>query len=218
MPEMDGIAVAEALRESGVDGSRIVLLTPVASTRMAELLARGAIGGHLAKPVLERDLAALLRRMAPGREEARGAGEPVQAAQPDRSTVAGMRVLVVDDNPVNRMLASRMLAKMAQNGREAFEKWQQGSYDAILMDVQMPGMDGFEATHLIRDAESLAGPVLPGTPIVAMTAHAMVDDRDRCLSAGMDGYVAKPVSLAALAEALAQAGRLGRQPHQPPRK
>jgi two-component system, sensor histidine kinase and response regulator len=115
------------------------------------------------------------------------------------------RFLLVEDNPVNQKLAVRLLEKqghaviVANNGREAIERLEHDKFrgfDAVLMDVQMPEMDGFEATAEIRRREAHAGARLP---IVAMTAHAMKGDRERCLAAGMDGYVSKPISPAALA-------------------
>jgi CheY-like chemotaxis protein len=107
-----------------------------------------------------------------------------------------LRVLLAEDNPVNRTLALRLLGKLghqvevANNGEEALGLHARGKFDIILMDVQMPVMGGFEATARIREREA-AG--CPHTPIVAMTAHAMKGDRERCLEAGMDGYLSKPV-------------------------
>jgi CheY-like chemotaxis protein len=106
-------------------------------------------------------------------------------------------VLVVEDHAVNRMLATRMLAKfgcevdIAENGRVACERTARHHYDLLFMDCQMPEMDGFEATRVIREREHHSG---RHTPIVALTANAMSDDRDRCLDAGMDDYIPKPYS------------------------
>ena len=116
------------------------------------------------------------------------------------------RVLVAEDNLVNQRVAAAMLAKLgqevevAQHGREAVERWRAGRFDIVLMDCQMPEMDGFAATRAIRGEEA------PGchVPIVAMTAFAMKGDRERCLAAGMDDYIAKPMPLALLAEVLAR--------------
>ncbi|HNX19260.1 MAG TPA: response regulator, partial [Acidobacteriota bacterium] len=114
-----------------------------------------------------------------------------------------LRVLLAEDHPVNQKLVVRLLEKVghsvavAANGRLAVEAWEREPFDVILMDVQMPEMDGFEATLRIRAAEH-------GTdrhiPIIAMTAHAMKRDRDGCLAVGMDGYVAKPVQAVELFE------------------
>jgi two-component system sensor histidine kinase/response regulator len=106
--------------------------------------------------------------------------------------------LVAEDNAVNRTLITRLLEKrghtvaLAQNGREALELLEKQHFDIILMDVQMPEMDGFEATKLIREKEKSSGAHLP---IIALTAHAMQGDKERCLAGGMDGYVAKPIKL-----------------------
>jgi CheY-like chemotaxis protein len=122
--------------------------------------------------------------------------------------VLSMRLLVVEDNPVNQSVACGILGKMghrattANNGREAVRLVQTQRFDAILMDVQMPEMDGLTATARIREWESEHG---LRTPIVAMTAHAGEDNRNRCLNAGMDDYVAKPISRSNLADALTRA-------------
>jgi CheY-like chemotaxis protein len=108
-----------------------------------------------------------------------------------------LHVLVAEDNAVNQKLAVRMLEKMghtvvvAANGKQALETWQHEHFDLIFMDVQMPEMDGFKATSEIRKMEKITGQHIP---IIAMTAHAMLGDRARCLEAGMDYYISKPVN------------------------
>jgi CheY-like chemotaxis protein len=120
-----------------------------------------------------------------------------------------LRILLAEDNVINRMVAVRLLEKrghsitVAVNGREALaalENSTSGPFDVLLMDIQMPEMDGFEATAAIRHQEKTLGTHLP---IVAMTAHAMKGDRERCLAAGMDGYVSKPIQARDLFEAIA---------------
>jgi CheY-like chemotaxis protein len=111
-------------------------------------------------------------------------------------------VLLVEDNEVNRIVATRLLEKMGyqteavRNGRQACEAVRHGHYDVILMDLQMPEMDGFEATRHIRSAGGDSGQ----TPVIALTASAMEGDRERCLSKGMDDYLAKPLDPALLAQ------------------
>ena len=124
-----------------------------------------------------------------------------------------LRILVAEDNPVNQRLAVRLLenqghrAVLAGNGREAVAASERGAFDVLLMDIQMPEMDGLEASRLIRQRECLTGAHLP---IVAMTAYAMKGDREKCLEAGMDGYVSKPVRPSELAEAIQAALPSGR--------
>ena len=109
-----------------------------------------------------------------------------------------LRILLAEDNAVNQKLASRLLEKhghnvvTAANGREALERLENESFDLVLMDVQMPEIDGFEATATIRKKEEATGTHLP---VIAMTAHAMQGDKERCLAAGMDGYLSKPLNV-----------------------
>ncbi|MFM9423922.1 signal transduction histidine kinase/DNA-binding NarL/FixJ family response regulator [Variovorax sp. GrIS 2.14] len=130
----------------------------------------------------------------------------------DMPTVHGLNVLLAEDHAVNELLMRRLLGDMGctftvvRNGEEAVSAWQRQRFDLVLMDVQMPVMSGFDATAQIRAREA-AMPGRPRTPIVALTAHAMAGDRERCLAEGMDGYVSKPVSPARLAEAMQSAMR-----------
>ena len=116
-----------------------------------------------------------------------------------------MEILVAEDNLINQKLATYMLTNLghkvviAANGQDALDKFRAGNFDVILMDVQMPVMDGFEATQLIRAVEKESG---KRTPIVALTAHAMKGDRERCLEAGMDDYISKPINNKELTDAL----------------
>src|SRR6202022_1826283 len=116
-----------------------------------------------------------------------------------------LQILLVEDNAVNRVLAVRLLEKrghtvaVAGNGKEALAALEKQAFDLVLMDVQMPEMDGFEATAALREKEKTTGIHLP---IIAMTAHAMKGDRERCLAAGMDGYLSKPFQTEELFEAI----------------
>jgi len=113
-----------------------------------------------------------------------------------REDMHRIRILVAEDNAINQTLAVRLLEKrgysatVAPDGQAAVAAFQTGGFELVLMDIQMPGMDGFEATAAIRESEKLTGGHIP---IVAMTAHALVGDQERCLAAGMDGYVSKPI-------------------------
>jgi CheY-like chemotaxis protein len=127
----------------------------------------------------------------------------------DEPAASGLRILVAEDNLINRAVATGILEKQghvlthAATGREAVEAFSDGCFDLILMDVQMPEMDGFEATRRIRELDDATG---RHTRIVAMTAHAMAGDRERCLAAGMDDYVSKPLRKEDLLRALGGAG------------
>jgi CheY-like chemotaxis protein len=139
-----------------------------------------AVGSVVARPQAAGVSSALITRYT------------LQAQKPN------LRILVAEDNAVNQKLAMRLLEKqgyapvLVETGRAALESLQKDEFDLVLMDVQMPDIDGLAATAAIREKEKSTGKHLP---IVAMTAHAMAGDRERCLAAGMDGYVAKPISL-----------------------
>ncbi len=129
-----------------------------------------------------------------------------KTASLDLEGMAGLQVLVVEDNPVNSRFVQRYLEKtghevtVAANGELGVQAWRQGSFDLVLMDVQMPVMDGLQATEAIREAE---GDPERHLPVVGLTAHASAEDRERCLDAGMDGYLTKPVNLSDLDKILA---------------
>ncbi len=153
---------------------------------------------YLVKPVMQAELLnAILVTLGVKSDQAQaGAASP---SGPD--PLAGRRILVAEDHPVNRKLVTKLLEKrgliavLAANGNEVIEALDSDTFDLILMDVQMPGMDGLQTTAVIREREKATGGRIP---ILAMTAHAMKQDRDRCLEAGMDAYVSKPVSPADL--------------------
>jgi two-component system, sensor histidine kinase and response regulator len=182
---MDGIELVTRIREDpALTDMRLVLLTSsgLPADRSREL--RGV--AHLMKPIARSHLLeAIQGNHVP---ERRTAIEPCGVR---------LRVLVAEDNAVNRKVAVRLLEKRGhavaavEDGRQVLAALDRESFDLILMDVQMPGMDGFEATAAIRARETTAGS--GHVPIVALTAHAMKGDRERCLAAGMDAYVAKPV-------------------------
>jgi PAS domain S-box-containing protein len=208
MRETDGFALAERIQHSPhLAGATIMMLSsgddPGGPARCRAL----GIAAYLTKPVRQ---ASLLQALT----AALGVQAPVlPAAAPRAPSIRGqngraLRILLAEDNVVNQRLAVRMLEKhgytvaVARNGKEALAQWETASFDVVLMDVQMPEMDGFEATAEIRRRES-AGCGAPRTPIGAMTAHAMKGDADRCLAAGMDAYLAKPFSVRELLAAIA---------------
>ncbi|HXN49137.1 MAG TPA: ATP-binding protein, partial [Bryobacteraceae bacterium] len=140
------------------------------------------------------------------------AGDIPESARPTAESTApptrALRILLVEDNRINQKIATRLLEGEghrvvgAENGKQGVERYRGGGFDLILMDVQMPEMDGWEATHAIREIEAGSGRHIP---ILAMTAHAMKGDREKCLEAGMDGYVSKPVVVADLRQAIQEA-------------
>jgi len=198
MPGMDGQQTARRIKADPRFASLpLILLSSVGALADARQM---GFSEALAKPVRQ---ATLLRAVlaALGRPAERAGDAPEVAAAPGFKPLSErLRVLLAEDNRVNRLVAERMLQRFgcevdsATTGREAVEAVMTNDYDLVLMDVQMPEMDGFEATAAIRRNE------LPGQrlPIIAMTAHAMTGDQERCLAAGMDDYVAKPVTREAL--------------------
>jgi two-component system sensor histidine kinase/response regulator len=156
--------------------------------------------GHVLSTELLETLRTLLHPPSP-EAPVDAASRPSDGAPP----FAGLRVLVAEDNPINQRVAALLLrrlgcnAAIARDGAQAVAMWSAQCYDVVLMDCQMPELDGYEATAAIRRAESAAG---TRVPIIAMTANAMTGDRERCLRAGMDGYLSKPVTLEHLDEAL----------------
>ncbi len=166
----------------------------------------------VSKPIRRRELLAAMEAVARGRVTTAGSGEdgePAPAA--GNAGRRSLRVLVAEDNRVNQTLARALLAKLGHsavvvnNGREALEALSHESFDLVLMDMQMPEMDGFEATAAIRQRELASGGYIP---IVALTAHAMREDELKCLGAGMDGYVPKPIEPDRLALAIEAASQL----------
>jgi signal transduction histidine kinase/DNA-binding response OmpR family regulator len=202
MPELDGVETARQVKaDSRFAGVPLILLSSIGGLGKDEAQEAG-FAAVLTKPTRQ---SSLLERILGTLGDAGSMPETAPAA--GAAGVVGrldLRVLLVEDNRVNQLVAQRLLEKLgcridiATDGREAVEAAACLRYDVILMDVQMPVMDGFEATLLIRKGEKDGEHV----PILAMTAHAMDGDRERCLSAGMDGYIAKPVSRSALAGAL----------------
>jgi two-component system, sensor histidine kinase and response regulator len=195
MPEMDGFALAEVIqKDPELAGVTIMMLTSAGHLGDAERCRRLGIAGYLVKPVRQSELLDAICRLLSG------GGKEETASLVTRHTLREAkkraRILLAEDNAVNRTLAIRLLEKrgytvsVATNGREAVAAVEKERFDAILMDVQMPEMDGFEATAAIRATEESSG---KHVPIVAMTAHALKGDEERCMEAGMDGYVSKPI-------------------------
>jgi two-component system sensor histidine kinase/response regulator len=205
MPGMDGLSLARAIKADEALGSvRLVLLTSVGQRGHGAEASRIGISAYLTKPVDETDLYdCLVEVLASGRAP-RASALVTRHTLRERRPPAGVRILVAEDNEVNQKVAVRLLEKLgysvevAEDGRQAVEACRRSRYDAVLMDSQMPVLDGFAATRQIRELEGEDR----RTPIIAMTASAMKGDRERHLEAGMDDYVTKPVTPEALGAAL----------------
>jgi PAS domain S-box-containing protein len=206
MPELDGFALIHSIRQDPeLRGAVAVLLT--SSGRSADANRREDLGiaACLTKPVKQSELwDALLECLGAGRLSR---ASPSAGAGPAGITRA-LRILLAEDSPINQKLALALLQPrghhvvIANNGVEALEEYAKGPFDLVLMDVQMPQMDGLETTRIIREREGASG---RHTPILAMTAHAIKGDRELCLRAGMDGYIAKPVRARELHAAIERA-------------
>ncbi len=204
LPGDDGFALAERIaQDPTLAGSVIMTIASAARYRDVARCKELGTAACLTKPIrqaalLEAILTALGRR----------AGEPAEHAdiEPDAAPGRCLRVLLAEDNLVNQRLAVRVLEKaghavtVANNGREALAAMDRHEFDVVLMDVQMPEMDGLEAVAAIRKRQ--AETARPHVPVIALTAHAMKGDRDRCLAAGMDAYLSKPLHAADLLRAL----------------
>jgi len=194
MPEKDGFMLAEAVKKDpALRELPLILLTSASRPGDAARCRRIGIAGFLTKPVKQSDLLDAMAIVLGG--EVMGAS---REATPKRKATRRLKILLAEDNPVNQQVASRILERrghaviVAGDGRSALAALEGAhGFDAVLMDVQMPEMDGLEATRAIRERERGAGG--GRVPIIAMTAHAMEGDRERCLAAGMDGYISKPV-------------------------
>jgi two-component system, sensor histidine kinase and response regulator len=201
MPEMDGFDLAERIKDTpNLGGVVILMLTSGENRGDVQRCREMGISAHLMKPVRRVELRAAIRKAM--RYPSEGGREndhllPVsQVALRLAPESLRSRILLAEDNVVNQRLAARILEKgghsvvIAGNGKEALAALQRETIDLVLMDVQMPEMDGFEATMAIRRDEAGKNRHIP---IIAMTAHAMTGDRDRCLAAGMDSYISKPI-------------------------
>jgi CheY-like chemotaxis protein len=212
MPEMDGLAVATAIRsDRGVHDVAILLLTSAGCWRELQQTSSMPFDACLTKPVRQSHLLnTLLLTWAKQRQRGGPAIQPAEHVLPDISKIvakfadSGLRVMVVEDNPINQRVAVRMLDRLgltpdvASNGVEAVRLFRAQQHHVIFMDCQMPELDGYEATHAIRELNSSGcGPV-----IIAMTAEALAGAREKCLAAGMDQYISKPIKLEDLCRAL----------------
>ena len=196
MPGMDGEQTARAIRkEAPIRETILVILTSMGKRGDATRLRAIGVAGYLIKPLRQGQIVEVMLTVL-GQSRQKAAAEPSHLVT--RHTLAERQatlILLAEDNPINRKLVVEMLSRAGypvetvENGRQAVDAVRQSRFRLVLMDVQMPEMDGFEATQVIREDEGDGA----HTPIIAMTAHAMKGDRERCLAAGMDDYLSKPL-------------------------
>jgi CheY-like chemotaxis protein len=198
MPEVDGFHVVKEMRQHSQLSSTIVVMLTSAGLRGDAARCRElGIHAYLPKPIKRSDLLEAIKTVlsSPGRMKQAPGLVTVHSLRESRRH---LQILLAEDNRVNQLLATRLLEKaghavvLAETGTAALEALEKRSFDLVLMDVQMPEMDGLEATASVRLREQSTGKHIP---IIAMTAHAMVGDKDRCLQAGMDAYISKPLSV-----------------------
>src|SRR5690606_31757690 len=221
LPDPGGFALAQRFADADPRLDRLIMMLAGHSQRNdAARCVELGVPFRLAKPFSIDDLPDVLRMARTAQPNARDEAEvpnlqlaPVMLdAAADHPAVTPLNILVVEDNPVNQTVAQRLLERaghvviLANNGEEALEALEGRHFDVVLMDVKMPVMGGIEATQAIRAREARHSWVVQGDwkpiPIIAMTAHAMQGDRQRCLDAGMDDYVSKPIDARALLAAI----------------
>jgi PAS domain S-box-containing protein len=206
MPVTDGFLLAEQIKkDTDLKDAILIMLTSAGQRGHAVKCVELGIAAYLLKPVKQSELletmCSLLQKTSPGKTRA-----ALLTRHAIRESKRRLNILLAEDNPINQKLATRLLQKMGhsvtvvENGRQALAALEKNEFDVVLMDIQMPEMDGLETTAEIREREKSQD----GThiPILAMTAHAMAGDRERCLEAGMDGYVSKPINVQELVEAM----------------
>jgi signal transduction histidine kinase/CheY-like chemotaxis protein len=201
MPEMDGFTLADRIRQNAeLSGATVMMLSSAMSTGAPARCRALGVSSYLTKPVTQSDLLdailVALSKSSPSSSSSIPSAALGTRTKNEHNKKGPLRILLAEDNAINRAVATGILENLghtlvrAANGREAVKAHRSGAFDLIFMDIQMPEMDGFEATRLIREMEAASG---VHTPIVAMTAHAMAGDRERCLKAGMDDYISKPL-------------------------
>jgi two-component system sensor histidine kinase/response regulator len=196
MPQLDGFGTAEKIKQDPeVLSAMIIMLTSGGQRGDADRCREVGISAYLTKPVRQQELRDAIIRVLGLRQEPHESRSLVTRYSLEAAH-KHLRILLAEDNPINREVAIRILLKrghtvtVAVNGKLAVEAFEKEAFDVVLMDVQMPEMDGFEATAAIRRKEKSTGNHIR---IIAMTAHAMKGDRENCLAAGMDAYISKPV-------------------------
>ncbi len=204
MPEMDGFTLAEHIqKDPGLLGATIMMLTSAGHLGDAARCRELGISAYLVKPIRQSELLSAICHVL--NKTAKSEDAPLLTRHTLREESNSTRVLLAEDNAVNQTLAKRLLEKRGYlvfavgDGRAAVEAFEKDHFDVVLMDIQMPEMDGFEATARIREKEKTLGGHIP---IIALTANALKGDQERCLAAGMDGYISKPIRTSELLEAI----------------
>jgi PAS domain S-box-containing protein len=212
MPDVSGLQLAAQIRaDAGLARTPLVMLSSAGPLDDPMTAASIGFAAFLVKPVRQAQLHRCLARVLASVETLGAVVAATPAVNPAAGE-AGLRLLLVEDNLANQMVARMLFEKMghavtvANNGREALAQLGQRAFDAVIMDCQMPEMDGYEATRRIRSGKEPG--IDPTIPVIAVTAHALPEDRQKCLNAGMDDYVTKPVRAAALREAFLRCGLL----------
>jgi CheY-like chemotaxis protein len=204
MPEMDGFELIESLKSDGIDLSRVLMLSSADLGDNVNRAREMGIARFLVKPIKQ---AELIQQLEATHSDTATDDKQVQLnKEVDHSGDKPLKILLVEDNPDNRLLINAYLKKLpyeldeAENGQIAVEKFQTNEYDIVLMDVQMPVMDGHESTRTIRAWESEHEK--QATPIISLTAHAIKEEIDKCIAAGCDTHLAKPVKKTTLIDTI----------------
>ncbi len=207
MPGMDGLTLARAIKDDpSIANTRLIVVTPLGNRPDEELMENCGINACVPKPVRQ---SRLYDALVNSLHERSAIASPSPRVSDAPKAVSSVRILLAEDNLVNQRLAMRQLQKLgyvahpASNGFEVLQELQRQSYDIILMDCQMPELDGYEVTRRLRTWEKETN--RPPTYIIAVTAHALDGDRERCVSAGMNDYITKPVHMVQLEAALNRA-------------
>jgi len=206
MPIMDGLQLARAIKaDPDLAPLRLIMLSSFSQRGQAEIAQHAGVAAYLTKPVRQSQLYNGIVTVMSTSSEPQPMTLVTRQSLAEPRAEGRTRVLLAEDNIVNQRLAVRMLEKFGcrvdavANGREVVEALTRMAYPLIFMDCQMPEMDGYDATAAIRSSETLTGGRIP---IIAMTANALPGDRERCLQAGMDDYVSKPIKVEDLLEIL----------------
>jgi CheY-like chemotaxis protein/HPt (histidine-containing phosphotransfer) domain-containing protein len=213
LPDMDGLTVAHEVHcIAAIASVRIILVAAVSQRPDPNLLRTVGIAGHLVKPFKQSRLREALRALAAGESLLSGPSPTSSISRTNTPTGRSLRLLLAEDNLVNQKLAVTQLRRLghsvavASNGRETLQALQQASFDAVFLDCQMPELDGYETAREIRrlEADRKLGN-RPPTFVIALTANAMAGDREKCLAAGMDEFLTKPLDLDQLPSVLNRA-------------